>query len=138
MKYRLSYAMEEARELNVGEQDYRSRPPLRDGDGAVSEPQSRRPRPRRPSRPSPAPSGALPAQLVLLAMGFLGPEQGLLEQLGVERDLRGNVKAARPYTTLGRRRLRGGRRTPRPVADRVGDQRGSPVRAHRRPLPGRR
>src|SRR5205085_1466605 len=27
-----------------------------------------------------------PAGLVLLAMGFLGPEQGLLEQLGVERD----------------------------------------------------
>ena len=28
----------------------------------------------------------LPAQLVLLAMGFLGPEQPLLEALGVERD----------------------------------------------------
>ncbi|WP_409344123.1 glutamate synthase subunit beta [Paenibacillus sp. MBLB4367] len=35
-----------------------------------------------------------PAQLVLLAMGFLGPEQTLLEQLGVERDERTNVKAA--------------------------------------------
>jgi glutamate synthase (NADPH/NADH) small chain len=35
-----------------------------------------------------------PAGLVLLAMGFLGPEQGLLEQLGVERDERSNVKAA--------------------------------------------
>jgi glutamate synthase (NADPH/NADH) small chain len=34
-----------------------------------------------------------PAQLVLLAMGFLGPEQPLLEQLGVERDPRTNVKA---------------------------------------------
>ncbi len=34
-----------------------------------------------------------PAQLVLLAMGFLGPEQPLLEQLGVERDPRSNVKA---------------------------------------------
>jgi glutamate synthase (NADPH/NADH) small chain len=33
------------------------------------------------------------AQLVLLAMGFLGPEQSLLEQLGVERDARTNVKA---------------------------------------------
>jgi glutamate synthase (NADPH/NADH) small chain len=34
----------------------------------------------------------LPAQLVLLAMGFTGPEQeGLLEQLGVEIDQRGNV-----------------------------------------------
>jgi glutamate synthase (NADPH) small chain len=36
---------------------------------------------------------ARPAQLVLLAMGFLGPEQPLLEKLGVERDLRTNVKA---------------------------------------------
>jgi glutamate synthase (NADPH/NADH) small chain len=35
----------------------------------------------------------LAAQLVLLAMGFLGPEQPLLEALGVERDARSNVKA---------------------------------------------
>jgi glutamate synthase (NADPH/NADH) small chain len=34
-----------------------------------------------------------PAQLVLLAMGFLGPEAQLLEKLGVERDVRSNVKA---------------------------------------------
>src|SRR5277367_2648464 len=34
-----------------------------------------------------------PAQLVLLAMGFLGPEQPLLEQLGIERDGRSNAKA---------------------------------------------
>ena len=34
----------------------------------------------------------LPAQLVLLAMGFIGPQrEGLLEQLGVEVDGRGNV-----------------------------------------------
>jgi glutamate synthase (NADPH) small chain len=35
----------------------------------------------------------LPAQLVLLAMGFLGPEQPLLDSLGLERDARSNVKA---------------------------------------------
>jgi glutamate synthase (NADPH/NADH) small chain len=35
----------------------------------------------------------LPAQLVLLAMGFLGPEQPLLESLGIERDQRSNAKA---------------------------------------------
>ncbi len=35
----------------------------------------------------------LPAQLVLLAMGCLGPEQPLLEALGLERDGRSNVKA---------------------------------------------
>ncbi len=42
----------------------------------------------------------LPAQLVLLAMGFLGPEQPLLESLGVERDARSNAKAEfEKYTT---------------------------------------
>ena len=34
-----------------------------------------------------------PAQLVLLAMGFLGPESSLLEQLRIDRDPRGNVNA---------------------------------------------
>jgi glutamate synthase (NADPH/NADH) small chain len=34
-----------------------------------------------------------PVQLVLLAMGFLGPEQPLLEALNVERDARTNIKA---------------------------------------------
>jgi len=42
----------------------------------------------------------VPAQLVLLAMGFLGPEQPLLESLGVERDPRSNIKAEHgKYTT---------------------------------------
>ena len=42
----------------------------------------------------------LPAQLVLLAMGFLGPEQPLLEALGIERDARSNAKADfEKYTT---------------------------------------
>jgi glutamate synthase (NADPH/NADH) small chain len=42
----------------------------------------------------------LPAQLVLLAMGFLGPEQPLLDALKVERDPRTNVKADHgKYTT---------------------------------------
>ena len=34
-----------------------------------------------------------PADLVFLAMGFLGPEDPVLEQLGVERDPRSNAKA---------------------------------------------
>jgi glutamate synthase (NADPH/NADH) small chain len=42
----------------------------------------------------------IPAQLVLLAMGFLGPEDPLLEALGVERDPRSNAKAEyEKYTT---------------------------------------
>lgn len=35
----------------------------------------------------------LPAGLVLLAMGFLGPEETLVQQLGLEQDARSNVKA---------------------------------------------
>ena len=35
-----------------------------------------------------------PAHLVLLAMGFLGPEDTLVDSLGVERDERSNAKAA--------------------------------------------
>ena len=34
-----------------------------------------------------------PADLVLLAMGFLGPEETILTELGVERDPRSNAKA---------------------------------------------
>jgi glutamate synthase (NADPH/NADH) small chain len=42
----------------------------------------------------------IPAQLVLFAMGFLGPEQpGLVEQLGVDLDERGNVARDASYAT---------------------------------------
>ncbi|CCI52614.1 glutamate synthase subunit beta [Nostocoides jenkinsii] len=42
----------------------------------------------------------LPAQLVLLAMGFLGPQQaGLVEQLGVALDARGNVQRDASFMT---------------------------------------
>ncbi|MDQ5980078.1 MAG: glutamate synthase small chain [Verrucomicrobiota bacterium] len=41
-----------------------------------------------------------PAQLVLLAMGFLGPEQALVKDIGVETDPRSNIKAEHEkYTT---------------------------------------
>lgn len=36
----------------------------------------------------------IPANLVLIAMGFLGPEKAPLEAFGIEADERGNVKAA--------------------------------------------
>lgn len=40
----------------------------------------------------------IPAQLVLFAMGFTGPEkEGLVDQLGVELDERGNVKRDKSY-----------------------------------------
>jgi glutamate synthase (NADPH) small chain len=42
----------------------------------------------------------VPCQLVLLAMGFLGPEDQLLQQLAIERDDRSNIKARHgSYTT---------------------------------------
>jgi glutamate synthase (NADPH/NADH) small chain len=44
-------------------------------------------------RDVPGSERVFPAQLVLLAMGFLGPEDQLLQKLGVERDPRTNVKA---------------------------------------------
>src|SRR6185503_12118531 len=51
-----------------------------------------------------------PADLVLLAMGFVGPERkGMLEQLGVELDRMGNVKTD------------GGRRTSVPKVFAAGD-----------------
>ena len=33
------------------------------------------------------------ADLVLLAMGFVSPQQSILEKFGVDKDVRGNVKA---------------------------------------------
>ncbi len=43
---------------------------------------------------------AMPAELVLLAMGFLGPEQPLIESLGLATDPRSNIKAEHEqYTT---------------------------------------
>jgi glutamate synthase (NADPH/NADH) small chain len=51
----------------------------------------------------------MPAQLVLLAMGFLGPEQPLIDALGLEKDGRSNVKAEHEqYTTSIPGCLRGG------------------------------
>ena len=50
--------------------------------------------------PVPGSERTIPAQLVLLAMGFLGPErEGFLEQLEVELDERGNVKRDKSYQT---------------------------------------
>jgi glutamate synthase (NADPH/NADH) small chain len=51
-------------------------------------------------QPVPGTEREIPAQLVLLAMGFLGPErEGLLDQLGVELDDRGAVARDASYST---------------------------------------
>jgi glutamate synthase (NADPH) small chain len=44
-------------------------------------------------REVPGTDRVFPANLVLLAMGFLGPEESLLDRLGVERDQRSNARA---------------------------------------------
>ena len=50
--------------------------------------------------PIPGTEQVLPAQLVLLAMGFTGPQrEGLLEQLGVDLDQRGNVARDASWAT---------------------------------------
>jgi glutamate synthase (NADPH/NADH) small chain len=46
-----------------------------------------------PFEPLPGTDESRPAQLVLLAMGFVGPEPQLLDALGVARDARGNADA---------------------------------------------
>ena len=102
LKYRLSYAMEEARKLGVGEQDYsvddhRASPTTATARSPALRIAQAAPEP--PFAPIAGTERELPAQLVLLAMGFLHPEQELLDQLGVEKDARGNVKAVKPYTT---------------------------------------
>ncbi len=93
--------MEEARKEGVGEQDYAVTTTRfsGDADGGVAALHIARAQPAPPFAPVEGTERELPAQLVLLAMGFLHPEQELLDQLGVEKDPRGNVKAVTPYTT---------------------------------------
>ncbi|HEY4917227.1 MAG TPA: glutamate synthase subunit beta [Solirubrobacteraceae bacterium] len=101
LKYRLSYAMEEARELGIGEQDFSVTTVAfsDDGEGSVAGLRVAQAEAQPPFAPIADSERELPAQLVLLAMGFLHPEQELLDQLGVEKDGRGNVRAVKPYTT---------------------------------------
>jgi glutamate synthase (NADPH) small chain len=101
LKYRLSYAMDEAQKLGVGEQDYSVTTTGfgDDGRGALAALHIAQAEPSPPFAPVAGSERELPAQLVLLAMGFTGPEQELLDQLGVDRDERNNVKTVSPYTT---------------------------------------
>ncbi len=101
LKYRLSYAIEEARKLGIGEQDYSVTTTAfaDDGHGALAGLRIAHATAQPPFDPIPGTDRELPAQLVLLAMGFLHPEPELLDQLGVDKDPRGNVKSVKPYTT---------------------------------------
>jgi len=98
-KLRLSYAMEEARAAGRGEQDFSVVTTHLSGDGRVERLHYAQAEPAPPFGPVPGTEGELRADLVLLAMGFLHPEQELLDAVGVQKDRRGNVQAVRPYTT---------------------------------------
>jgi glutamate synthase (NADPH/NADH) small chain len=95
MTFRVSSAHEEAGErvYAVSTQEF-----LGDGDGRVRalrlvEVDAR-------FQPVPGTERELPAQLVLLAMGFTGPERpGLLEQLGVDLDERGTIARDASYAS---------------------------------------
>jgi glutamate synthase (NADPH/NADH) small chain len=100
-KFRLSYAMEEAKAAGAGEQDFSivTTHFSGDSDGHVRTLHYAQADAKPPFKPVEGTEGELKADLVLLAMGFLHPEQHLLDQLGVAKDQRGNAKAIKPYTT---------------------------------------
>ena len=88
MKLRRSYAIKEG-----GEQDFALSTTALSGDGRVERITWVRNTGKPPFDAVPGTEESHPADLVLLAMGFLSPEQPLLEALGVETDGRGNAKA---------------------------------------------
>lgn len=99
-KYRKSYAKEEMDALHKGEQDFSVITTAFEGSGGkVTNLRVSRAAGAPPFAPVEGTDFEIEADLVLLAMGFLHPEQELLDQLGVEKDQRGNVKSVRPYTS---------------------------------------
>ncbi|HEU4978567.1 MAG TPA: FAD-dependent oxidoreductase, partial [Solirubrobacteraceae bacterium] len=101
-KFRLSYAMEEARAVERGEQDFSITTTHFSGqDGRVTAQHIAQAEDAPPFGPVAGTGRELKADLVLLAMGFLHPEhEGLVEGLGVELDARGNVKAPTYETSV--------------------------------------
>ena len=97
MKLRTSYALKEG-----GDRDFSvSTTALSGRDGRVESIHWLRNGGVPPFEPIGGTEEQHPAELVLLAMGFLGPEPRVLEQLGVELDERGNA-AAPTFATAAR------------------------------------
>ena len=93
-KFRLSYAMEEALALGKGEQDFSVTTTHFSGDdGKVGVLHAARAADAPPFGPVEGTEFEIKADLVLLAMGFLHPEQPLLDQFGIDKDRRGNAAA---------------------------------------------
>jgi glutamate synthase (NADPH/NADH) small chain len=99
-KFRLSYAMEEARAVARGEQDFSVVTTSLTGNGRVQRLHYAQAEAAPPFGPVEGTEGVLDADLVLLAMGFLSPEPTILEQLDLERDARGNAKAPTYETSV--------------------------------------
>jgi glutamate synthase (NADPH/NADH) small chain len=93
-KMRLSYAMKEAEGAGVGERAYSVVTTHFSGvEGRVAGLHLAEAEPAPPFAPIAGTERELPADLVLLAMGFVHPEHdGLVQELGVALDQRGNVK----------------------------------------------
>lgn len=102
LKFRLSYAMEEAREIGRGEQDFSIVTTHFSGEhGRVTTQHVAQAEAAPPFGPVAGSERELRADLVLLAMGFLHPEQeGIVRQLGCELDQRGNLRAATYETSV--------------------------------------
>jgi glutamate synthase (NADPH/NADH) small chain len=88
VKYRRSYAIKEG-----GEQDFAISTTKLTGNGRVERIHWVNNTGRPPFDAIEGTETSHPADLVLLAMGFLSPEGALLDALGVEKDPRGNAKA---------------------------------------------
>jgi glutamate synthase (NADPH/NADH) small chain len=99
-KLRLSYAMKEARELAHGELDFSVVTTRFSGDGTVAAMHIADAAPAPPFDPVPDTERDIPAELVLLAMGFTHPEQTISEQLALKLDGRGNLDAPSYETSV--------------------------------------
>ena len=101
LKFRLSYAMEEAKATGRGEQDFSVVTTEFTGNGRVQKVHYAQAQAAPPFGPVEGTDGVLDADLVLLAMGFLHPEHaGAVDQLQVEKDPRGNVRAPTYATSV--------------------------------------
>ena len=102
-KFRLSYAMEEARAAQRGRQDFSvvTTHFSGDDDGNVRALHYAEAQSAPPFAPVEGTERELRADLVLLAMGFVHPQhEGAVDQLGVDKDGRGNVRAPTYETSV--------------------------------------
>jgi len=93
LKLRISYAMKEAREIDHGELDFSVVTTRFAGNGRVAAMHIAQAASEPPFAPISGTERELEADLVLLAMGFVHPEHSIANQLGLELDVQGNVRA---------------------------------------------